>query len=899
MSVTRRTKWLIRLATLLVPHWRRKTWREEWLAELDYATSAHAQRGGAAQPARMVVGALGDAVTLRVLAIGARLSPRAFRRAWQGLGRDVRLALRGLATAPGLTLAIVASLSIGLAASSAGFSVLRTMFFRPLPHVQHQEDLRSLCVVRRESCIASFDDYARLRSHLDTAGAVAAHLPTTVAARIDDAAFSARAAVVSTNYFDVLGVTPASGRFFSTMDEDARMSQPVAVIGHGLWQREMAGRPDAVGRHMLVNGVAVRLVGVAPRGFVGVNPKIDGYSTGIWLPSSIAEVAARDAEGRPQTASAMPPSFRMSLVARLRPGASADHLEAQASSIAASFLPDLRSPAGLAGAPDSRIAPHVTVHPVFLNDPANALPASVAFTGVPTIVLLIACVNAALLFVARASRRAGEWRMRLALGATRWRLVRQMLVEATTLTAIGGGAGLFLTSLLLRLQEQLLPLPVPLDLPVLLYTAGAVVCTAVVFGIGPAWVTATRTTVAPDSVGRYRPRTRTRSGLIGVQAALCVALLATGTQFIRALDQHLDAVGISNPDTLIVADLDLKPLGYSAAATEAFYAAINTRLSRIAGVLSGGLSEADYWVSGQEGEWAQVLLPGEGDDVRRNSRISSVDGALMQTLDLELIRGRWLPEGDGASSTPPVVVNEAFERTLLEGSALGRTLRIRWTRSGDVDEALAVVVGVVAAPSGGGRLDNDTTPHLYRPGARSHVQARTLYVRAIDVGQAAAGIRALVASLDNRVPIDVMTLAEKLGASRLEPRWIARSTTGLGLLGLLLTAGGLFGIVSYVVVLRTREIGVRLALGASPRSVLALIVRQAMTPVTLGLVAGSGLAIGLGFVVESRLYGSEGIHPLALLAGAVLLLGATGLASLIPARRASRIEPNVALRSPE
>jgi putative ABC transport system permease protein len=898
VNVNRAANWLIRLATLLVPRWRRKSWREEWLAEIDYA-SAIPQRDGSIRPKRMLVGALADAATLRVLAIGDGLSPRTFRRAWQGVGRDIRLACRGLTTSPALTLAIVASLSAGLAASTAGFSVLQTLFFRPLPHVQQQEDLRSLCVVRRDSCIASFDDYARLRTHLDTAEAVAAHLPVTVAARIDGAPFTARAAVVSANYFNVLGVTPASGRFFSTTDEDAGMVQPVAVIGHGIWQREMAGRPDAVGRQMLVNGVAVRLVGVAPKGFVGVNPKTDGYSTGIWLPSSVAEIAVKDADGRPQTASMMAPSFRMSLVARLRRGASVDHLQAQASSIAASFLPAPPSAAGVAGAPESRALPRVAVHRVFLNDPASALPASLAFTGVPTIVLLIACVNAALLFVARASRRAGEWRVRLALGATRWRLVRQMLVEASALAAIGGGVGLFLTALLLRLQEQLLPLPVPLDLPVLLYTAGAVVCTALVFGIGPAWATATRTTVAPGSVGRYRPRTRTRSLLIGLQAALCVALLSTGTQFIRALQQHLDTVGVSNPDTLIVADLDLRPLGYSDAATETFYTAINARVSRLGGVLSGGLSGVDYWVSGQEGEWAQVLLPGEGDDVRRNSRTSSVDGALMQTLDLDLIRGRWLSEGDGASSTPPVVVNEAYESTLLEGSALGRTLRIRWTRSGEVDETLAVVVGVVAAPRGGGRLDNDTTPHLYDPGARSQVQARTLYVRATDVGQATAGIRALVASLDNRVPIDVMTLAEKLGASRLEPRWIAQSTTGLGLLGLLLTAGGLFGVVSYVVVLRTPEIGVRLALGASPRSVLALIVRQAMTPVTLGLVAGSGLAIGLGFVVESRLYGSEGIHPMALLAGAALLLSATGLASLIPARRASKIDPNVALRSPE
>lgn len=883
-------------AACLVPRWRRRSWREEWLAELDHAAHTGARRRRSASPLQMAVGALADAATLRMLSIRDVLSPQSFRRAWHGLGRDIALAFRSMMTAPALTLAIVASLGIGLAASTAGFSALQTLFFRPFPHVQNQQDLLRVCVFRGDTCIASFDEYERLREHLDTAESIAASLRTTVAARVGDTPFTTRAMVVSTNYFDVLGVEPAQGRFFTATDDDAGMTHPTAVISHELWQREFEGRPDTAGQLMSVNGTTVRLIGVAPRRFVGINPRSDGYVQGLWLPASVAEIALRDDAGQPQTASSMLPSFRLGLVARLGPGTSADHLEAQAASIAASFAPIAKPASAATAGPVASEVPGASVHPVFLNDPAHALPASVAFTGVPTIVLLIACVNAALLLVARATRRSGEWRVRMAIGATRWRLVRQLLVEATTLAVAGGALGLLLAVILLRLQEQLIPLPVAIDLPVLLFTVGAIACTAMLFGVGPAWSVANRASVAPGSLGRYRQRTGARSLLIAAQAALCVALLASGTQFIRALHQNLDAAGIANPDAMVVASVDLAPLAYPDDAIGHFYAELAARAPGLPGVARAGVSEVNYWNTGQEGTFVDVLLPGEPDSDRRVVTTSVVAGDLLPTLDLELLRGRWL----AASGSPgSIVVNEAFERQVLNGNALGRTVRVRWMGAGARDETSAEIVGVVAPPPGTGRLDHETAPHVYHASARAGGAARWIYLRATDVAQAAAGLRGLVGTLDARVPVEVATLAERLRTSRIDEQWIARSTALLGLLGLMLTAGGLFGIVTFVVSLRTPEIGIRLALGASPRDVVRLIVRQAMTPVAVGLVAGSALAYGLGFVVQSRLYGSESLEPLALLAGAALLLVPTGLASLFPALRASRIDPNVALRTPD
>ncbi len=883
-------------AACLVPRWRRRNWREEWLAELDHAAHADGRRRRSASPVLMAVGALADAATLRTLSVRDALSPQSWRRAWQGLGRDITLAGRGIATAPALTLAIVASLGIGLAASTAGFSALQTLFFRPFPHVQHQEHLLHVCVLRGTSCIASFDEYERLREHLDTAESIAASLRTTVAAKIGDTPFTARAAVVSTNYFDVLGVEPLQGRFFTAADDDAGMTHPAAVISHEVWQREFQGRPDAAGQLMSVNGTTVRIIGVAPQRFVGVNPRIDGYVQGLWLPASVAAIALRDDAGRPQAASSMPPSFRLSLVARLRSGATADHLEAQAASIAASFTPT--APPATA-ATDGRVAsdvPGATVRPVFLNDPANALPASVAFTGVPTVVLLIACVNAALLLVARATRRTGEWRVRMAIGATRWRLMRQLLVEAAVLAAAAGALGLLFALVLLRLQEQLIPLPVSIDLPVLLFTIGVVVCTALVFGIGPAWSTATRTSVEPGTLGRYRPRTRARSLLIAAQAALCVALLASGTQFIRALRANFEGAGIAAPGTMLVANVNLAPLAYGDDAIDSFYAALAARAPGLPGVARAGVSHVNYWEAGQEGTFVDVLLPGEPDSSRHVATTSVVTGDLLPTLDLELLRGQWLEASMPSSS---IVVNEAFERQMMNGHAIGRIVRVRGGRDGAFEEMLAEIVGVVAPPPGTRRADHETAPHIYQASVDVGMPARWIYLRATDVAQAAASLRRLVGTLDDRVPVEITTLAERLKTNRIDEEWIARSTAVLGLLGLILTAGGLFGVVTFVVALRTPEIGVRLALGASPRDVVRLIVRQAMTPVAAGLVAGSALAYGVGFVVQSRLYGSESLEPLALLAGAALLLVPTGLASLLPALRASRIDPNVALRLPD
>lgn len=898
MRPQRLVRVVIAAGSFVVPKTLRARWREEWMAEMAHATSVLEHRGNAGRVlVRMAAGSVIDALMLRTLAFAALLSRGSLSRVWQGSGRDVHLGVRSLRTAPGLTLAIVGSLALGIAASATGFSVLQTMFHRPFPHVDDQSRLQHLCVTRDgSSCAASFDDYSRLRDHLDSAVGISASYRVDLAIKLRGAsATTAAGAVVSADYFDTLGVRPAVGRFFTPADEAAGWAQPVAVVAHDLWQRGFLGEPAAIGSVLLVNNTAVRIVGVAPRHFVGVNPKIDGYRTMVWVPSSIGDLALRNGIGERVSASTLEPSYKLGLVARMKPGVTPEQLAADASSIAAGFAPgSLRQAPSTGSRGVSRHGtPSVTVRDVFLNDPDKSLPASLAFTGVPAIVLLIACVNAALLLVARAASRGPEWRLRMAIGATRWRLARQLLVEATVLAAASGVSGVLAASALLRLQGRAVPLPLPIDGPVLVFTVAMVVCVTLLFGVGPAWTTATRTTLA-SRLGRQHARGRMRGLLIGAQAALCVGLLATGAQFLRALNVNMATIGISDPANLIVASFDLEPLHYTNSQTEAFYTELTRRIDRAPGVERAGLSSSDYWGVSTEPGFARFFLPGDEADTPRTAGVSAIAGDLLETLELQLLKGRPLAS-DNTSGVREILVNEALERMLPDHTALGRTLRIAPNQS-PREEMQAEVVGVVAPLPGDARSDNGSRPHLYYASSSTESPARQLYIRAGHVGQSIAGLRRLVEAIDDRVPIEVTTLDQFFATRQPESRWIASSTAGLGLLGLLLTAGGLLGVVSYVVTLRTPEIGVRMALGASQRNVLLLILRQALTPVVVGLMLGSAAAAALGFVTQARLYGSEPVDPVALATGAAVLLCATGLASLIPARRASRIQPNTVLK---
>jgi predicted permease len=626
-----------------------------------------------------------------------------------------------------------------------------------------------------------------------------------------------------------------------------------------------------------------------------VNPKVDGYRTTVWVPSSIGDLALRNARGERVSALALEPSYKLGLVARMKPGVTPEQLAADASSIAAGFDPGVPPPVS---SPGSRSAlrhrtPSVAARDVFLNDPDKSLPASLAFTGVPTIVLLIACVNAALLLVARAASRGPEWTVRMAIGATRWRLARQLFIEATVLAAASGVAGVLAAGVLLRLQGRMVPLPLPIDGPVLVFTVATVVCVTLLFGVGPAWTTATRATMA-SRLGRHLARGRMRAMLVGAQAALCVGLLATGAQFLRALQVNMAATGVSSPANLIVGSFDLEPLHYTDSQADEFYTQLMRGISRAPGVERAGVSSSDYWGVSKEPDFARFFLPEDEADEPRTAGASVISGDLLETLELTLLKGR-PPTPDKTGGVREIVVNDAFERMLPDGTALGRTLRIAPGQSNGED-VQAEVVGIVAPLTSDARSDSGTRPHFYYASGSSGPLARQLYVRTGNIEQSIAGLRQLVEELDDRVPIEVTTLEQFFATRRPEPRWIAGSTAGLGLLGLVLTAGGLLGVVSYVVTLRTPEIGVRVALGASQRNVLLLILRQALAPVAVGLVIGSAAAAALGLMTRARLYGSEPVDPVALAAGAALLLFTASFASFIPARRASRIQPNAVLK---
>jgi predicted permease len=673
----------------------------------------------------------------------------------------------------------------------------------------------------------------------------------------------------------------------------------VSVISHTVWQRDFAGRSDALGATVHVNGLPTRVIGVAPEPFVGV--RREDYQTDVWVPIVYAAAILRPDPGKPDDGSRPRPAF-VDVVGRLAPTATAGQVEERAqTAVIALFESMPETPVETAISRGRPRRPVVSVRPVMLNDPSEWPGAIAAIGFVPAIVLVVACINAGLLLVARAGRRQREWTVRLALGSSRWRIMRVVLLEALALSLLAVGPALGIAAGLLQLAQVRWPLPMPVDSSGVLFSIAASVFTAVGFGLGPAWTVARHATPVTSVLGRFTSRARARVVLVGVQAALCVALLMTGLQFVRVIDLRTQPGGVSDPDHLLVARLDLESLHYGDAQASELSVRLLAGARTVPGVEAVVVSSALYWGTHGSGDFVRVWLAGETTGSEKDDRGSGrsspatlVDGQLFEALDLRANDSSLLSDRD-ANRWDGVVVNRAFEEHVLKGPALGRRIRLGASPPATGPEVEAQIVGVVDNASGP-RIDGK--PHLYytartSPGETDNV--KYLYLRVSEGAQVGQALRALVASLDDRIAVEVSSLREVLMANRQDERWFAQALQILGGLGLALAAVGLFGIVAYVVAERTPEIGLRMALGAPAGRVVVMIWRQAMTPVLVGLVVGSIAAVGTGLVVRSRLYGTQPVDLVALGMTSVFMLIVMSLASFIPSRRATRIDPRITL----
>jgi predicted permease len=719
------------------------------------------------------------------------------------------------------------------------------------------------------------------------------------------------AAFVSPNYFDVLGVRPEIGRTFAL--EEGGAASPVAVISHGLWMRELGGDRSVIGRTIQTGGQIFEVIGVAPQGFAG---PFSWSHAELWLPISVVDrVAMGDPIGRSGTRD-------IRHVGRMRDGIGVDRVEAELG-VAARRLGIARPPGAfqpgrlVASADDS--VERVSVDVSDLSGLSDGLVEVVAVVlPLPLLVLAIACVNAANLLLVRASRRGREMALRLALGASRLRLVRQLISESLILAV---GAALLALPLgwwgLQLIGASFVEWPMPLDGSVV---AGALVTaflTALGFGLVPAFrATGLRPSAAlgtsPEGSGGTRVESRGRRVLVAGQIALSLGLLASGLQLGSAMESEPPG---ADPDRMLLASFDLAQLRMSSVESNAFYEALLDRASKLPGVEAAGLSGRDLlwsssrgfgnevFLSGRDLQWTAYAQPGNltlvSPDGRRLTTGGSAGGDFFRAVGLELLHGRDFTPADRRDIPDVAIVTERLA-SIIQGGALGRSLSVA-TFPGQPDADVRIV-GIVDSPLQlyGQEVAAIFFPSLFFPSQFQSGTARTLYVRAQGpAGPLAPAIREIVAQLDRRVPLlELATLDEKIRSDEdfQGKRVLAQTAAALGIVALLLASVGLYGVTSYSVAMRVREIAVRMALGARADRVVAMVLRQALAVAAIGAAIGGLLAIAAVIVIQAQVFGVSGLDVATLGGSAALLTAAMLMASILPALRAARLDPMAVLR---
>jgi predicted permease len=821
---------------------------------------------------------------------------------WELLLRDMRYAMRTLVRAPGFSLSVIGSLSLGLAATIVAFAFINGALFGSFPGVQDQHRLVEVEILERtpfrprpvRTALADYPEVFRaLDEGVSSLEDLASFTDSDLAVSLP-APRSVQAAFVSPNYFDALGVRPAIGRTFAP--EEGSAGSAVAIIAHGLWIQEFGGDPSVIGRPIRTGGRSLEIIGVAARGFRGTSQYLTGGGgVDLWLPMALAEIIAGNTPG-------LQPGERLiRYLGRVRDGVPIDRVATELAVVAR----------GVVSSADDSVERFGDVSSLSMVDRRDAPLVVTMILSVPLLVLAIACANAANLLLVRASKRGREVALRLALGSSRARLVRQLVLESLVLAIGAALLALPLAWASLHLAAAYMTFSMPLDGTIVAGALVAAFLTALAFGLVPALqASGQRPSAALGTShagsGSTRAEARGRKALVAGQVALSLALLAVGFQLTSGLISLAEPPG-SDPDRLLLASFDLEQLRFSSVESDAFYEALVEGASRIPGVEAAGLADRELlWTWEREGD-RSVVVDSRGTAAPANSgRVNgfpvfqegmrfaiggSAGGELFRAAGLDLVEGREFVAADRRTVPEVAIVTERLAAQTFQGAALGRTLRVSTTST----EAVVRIVGIVESPT---ELSEPNVGVIFFPSPVHEGSARTLYLRTDGLaGVLAPAVRDLVARLDPEVPIlDIATLDQKIRADTVFERTLASAAAVLGVVALLLAGMGLYGVTSYSVTTRAREIAVRMALGARADRVVTMVLRQALAVAAIGAAIGGLVAVAAVNVVQSQVFGATGLDVATLGGSAALLTAAMLLASILPAWRAARLDPNVVLR---
>jgi predicted permease len=872
-------RWLLRLYP--------RDFRDEYGDEMSLLFRDRATDG----PARLWLQVLGD------------LAFHAPREHWIVMKQDLRYAVRTLLSAPTFALTVIATLALGIGANSVIFSAVDAVLLRDAP-VSDPDSLVSVYTTSGSSLYSnsSYPDYFDLRDS-GTFASLAAYTPVSMTMEANGQPEAVAGQLVSGNYFEVLGVKIPIGRGFAPDDDRLGAPVRVAVISHALWQRLFNADRSLIGRTVRVNSNPYTLIGIAPPGFSG---PLLGVSTDVWVPTALQPevdppaAAVRRARGHSWIFD-LRRSRGLNMVGRLPGGATLDQVASRAEVVSSRLQ---------TAYPETNRNRRFTLAPLGEGRSLRVAtrPMLRLLAGAVLMVLLVACVNVASLLLARAASREREVAVRVAIGASRARLVRQWLTESVLLGILGSIGALLVTRVGTPLLHTFV-IPEAVDLSVnarvLGFTLAVGVGSGLLFGLAPVLQTLRRNTTSAlraegGAVATGARAARMRGAFVILQVALSLLLLVGAGLFLRTL-QNAYSVDMSYElDQTLVAALNLEPRGYfeggarSPEAGLAVYGQILARVEAIPGVVSASAARTTVLSGGarRTGVSRDTSAVANDDSNSVGVQANVVSHRYFETMNVPVMRGRAFDLSDGPKTPLVTVVTQSLADRLWPGEdPIGRTLR-------DENRRLLAVVGIVPDAVYTSTMEREKRPTYYVPLAQNYESGVALHVRAAgDPMSLAPAIRDAVRQVDSQLAVERPQLLRDVLDRTLSTQRMMATLVGLfGAVALILAACGLYGVLAHAATQRTPEIGIRLAMGAQPASIVTLLVGEGLRLLGIGVAIGlAGALLGTRYI-EAQLFGVTATDPLTFAAGCAVLAISGLTASLIPALRAMRVDPVIALR---